>query len=133
MDDNTVSRTLQYCRRLAPCMAVSCGVHSVRIASYSFALYPTKNVSPICSVGARRFPLRPITALTMVSRELASGLKTSTSLPRATWMNCEVLKRSQTSVGFNFTLRASVLLRTSMSFASRNSCAFRHDVQLFLK
>jgi hypothetical protein len=60
------------------------GVHAVGITSYNAALNPTKKVSPTCSVGARRLPLRPITALRMTSCESTLGAKTSTFLPLAT-------------------------------------------------
>lgn len=59
-------------------------VHILGIASYNSALNPTKNVSSSCSVGARRLPLRPITALRMASCESTFGAKTSTFLPLAT-------------------------------------------------
>ena len=114
-------------------VAIPHQIYLVKIASYNCALNPTKNVSPTFNVGARRLPLRPMTAASISSCEPSVGSNTSTLLPFATWTDSAVSRRSHTAPESNFSLPASVRLFTSIPCASRNSCAFRQEFQFFLK
>ena len=125
--------TLNFVRDHLLLVAISRQIHLVEIDSYNSSLNPTKNVSPTCNVGARRLPLRPMTAASISSCELSVGANSSTLFPFATRMDSADSIRSQAAVESNFSLPASVRLSTSISCASRNSCAFRQEFQFFLK